>query len=76
MKVVVLTTSYPSAEHPVAGNFVASAVEAVRDGGVAVDVVSPDSFPHFGMSTFSGVQQGDGKQNPAIFTPSKFDAAQ
>jgi alpha-L-fucosidase len=34
------------------------------------------SFPHFGMSTFSGVQQGDGKQNPAIFTPDKFDAAQ
>ena len=27
------------------------------------------------MSTFSGVQQGDGKQNPAIFTPDKFDAA-
>ena len=26
------------------------------------------SFPHFGMSTFSGVRQGDGKQNPAIFT--------
>ncbi|MEO8593741.1 MAG: alpha-L-fucosidase [Candidatus Solibacter sp.] len=34
------------------------------------------SFPHFGMSTFSGVQQGDGKQNPAIFNPEKFEAAQ
>lgn len=34
------------------------------------------SFPHFGMSTFSGVQQGDGKQNPAIFNPDRFDAAQ
>src|SRR5689334_12453989 len=34
------------------------------------------STPHFRMSTFSSVQQGDGKQDPAIFTPDKFDAAQ
>ena len=27
------------------------------------------SFPHFGMSTFSGVQQGDGKQNPGDLHP-------
>ena len=30
MKVVVLTTSYPSPEHPVAGNFVHASVEAAR----------------------------------------------
>jgi len=30
MKIVVVTTSYPTPQHPVAGNFVASAVEAVR----------------------------------------------
>ena len=33
MKVVVLTTSYPAPDHPVAGNFVASSVEAARAAG-------------------------------------------
>jgi glycosyltransferase involved in cell wall biosynthesis len=57
MKVVVLTTSYPSPEHPVAGNFVEVAVEGVRARGVTVDVVSPSSFMHFGIAYGDGIAQ-------------------
>jgi len=57
MNVVVLTTSYPTADNPVAGNFVASSVEAARSAGVDVDVVSPGSFAHFGVALGSGVAQ-------------------
>lgn len=32
------------------------------------------SFPHFGMSTQSGVQQGTGKEDPRSFNPVNFDA--
>jgi glycosyltransferase involved in cell wall biosynthesis len=57
VKVVVLTTSYPSSANPVAGNFVEAAVEVARAGGVEVDVVSPSSFPHFGVALGSGIAQ-------------------
>ncbi|HZQ80538.1 MAG TPA: glycosyltransferase [Gaiellaceae bacterium] len=57
MKVVVLTTSYPSDAHPVAGSFVAASVEAARAAGVEVTVVSPDSFPHFGVAYGGGIAQ-------------------
>jgi glycosyltransferase involved in cell wall biosynthesis len=57
MKVVVLTTSYPTSVNPVAGNFVAASVEAVRGTGVEVDVVSPGSFPHFGVALGAGIAQ-------------------
>jgi glycosyltransferase involved in cell wall biosynthesis len=57
MKVVVLTTSYPSPEHPVAGNFVETAVEGVRALGVDVSVVSPASFAHFGIAYGDGIAQ-------------------
>lgn len=57
MKVVVLTTSYPTPEHPVAGTFVASAVEGVRAAGVDIDVVSPADFPHFGIAFGGGIAQ-------------------
>jgi glycosyltransferase involved in cell wall biosynthesis len=57
MKVVILTTSYPSPEHPVAGNFVEAAVEGVRARGVTVDVVSPSSFAHFGIAYGDGIAQ-------------------
>jgi glycosyltransferase involved in cell wall biosynthesis len=57
MKVVVLTTSYPTAAHPVAGNFVASSVELARRAGSDVAVVSPDTFPHFGVAYGSGIAQ-------------------
>jgi len=55
MKVVVLTTSYPREEGDAAGNFVADAVERVRARGVEVDVVSPESFRHFGIAYGAGV---------------------
>ena len=57
MKVVVLTTSYPTPEHPVAGNFVAASVEAVRSAGVDVEVVSPADFPDFGIAFGAGIAQ-------------------
>jgi glycosyltransferase involved in cell wall biosynthesis len=57
VKVVVLTTSYPRDANDVAGSFVATAVEGVRALGVEVDVVSPASFPHFGIAYGSGIAQ-------------------
>src|SRR5207244_8120021 len=57
MRIVVLTTSYPSPEHPVAGHFVASAVEGVRTRGIDVEVVSPASFAHFGIAYGDGIAQ-------------------
>ena len=32
------------------------------------------TFPHFGMSTFSGHGQGTGKEDPRKFNPKSFDA--
>jgi glycosyltransferase involved in cell wall biosynthesis len=57
MKVVVLTTSYPSPEHPVAGSFVAASVEAARSSDVDVHVVSPADFAHFGIAFGGGITQ-------------------
>src|SRR5581483_494519 len=57
VKVVVLTTSYPSPEHPVAGSFVASAVRAARDAGIDVTVVSPAEVRHFGVAYGGGIAQ-------------------
>jgi phosphatidyl-myo-inositol dimannoside synthase len=55
VKVVVLTTSYPRHERDVAGLFVRDAVDAVRGEGVEVEVVSPASFPHFGIAFGHGI---------------------
>jgi glycosyltransferase involved in cell wall biosynthesis len=63
MKVVVLTTSYPRYEGDPAGNFVADAVEQLRERGVEVEVVSPASFRHFGIAYGSGVM-GNLKRSP------------
>jgi glycosyltransferase involved in cell wall biosynthesis len=57
MKVVVLTTSYPSEEHPVAGTFVASYVRAARGAGIDVEVVAPSSFADFGIAYGGGIAQ-------------------
>ena len=57
MKVVVLTTSYPRNPRDTAGRFVADAVGAVRAQGVSVEVVSPASFPHFGLAFGDGLVQ-------------------
>jgi colanic acid/amylovoran biosynthesis glycosyltransferase len=65
VKVVVLTTSYPRHERDVAGLFVRDAVEAVRGEGVEVEVVSPASFPHFGIAYGHGVM-GNLRRRPLL----------
>jgi glycosyltransferase involved in cell wall biosynthesis len=55
VKVLVLTTSYPRDERDGAGLFVRDTVEAVRAQGVAMDVVSPASFRHFGIAYGHGI---------------------
>ncbi|MGN6799137.1 MAG: glycosyltransferase family 4 protein [Gaiellaceae bacterium] len=57
MKVVVLTTSYPTSDNPVAGNFVAASVEAARAAGADIDVISPGTFQHYGVALGAGVAQ-------------------
>src|SRR5581483_1987790 len=57
VRVCVLSTSYPRSADDVAGRFVADAVEHLRAAGVDVDVVSPASFPHFGIAYGSGIVQ-------------------
>jgi len=57
MKVVVLTTSYPRDAGDISGHFVRDAVEGVRSLGIDVDVVSPASFPHFGIAYGDGIAQ-------------------
>jgi glycosyltransferase involved in cell wall biosynthesis len=54
VRVVVLTTSYPRWEGDAAGRFVADAVERLR-GHVDVDVVSAQSFRHYGIAYGHGV---------------------
>ena len=55
MKVAVLTTSYPREPGDVAGLFVADQVEHLRGRGVEVEVVSPESFRHYGIAYGAGV---------------------
>ena len=55
MKVVVLATSYPRSETDTAGRFVADGVERLRAAGTEIEVVSPASFPHFGIAYGSGI---------------------
>jgi glycosyltransferase involved in cell wall biosynthesis len=62
VRVVVLTTSYPRWEGDAAGRFVADAVERVR-GQADVEVVSAQSFRHFGIAYGHGVV-GNLKQRP------------
>jgi glycosyltransferase involved in cell wall biosynthesis len=57
MQVCILTTSYPRFEGDVAGRFVADAVEHLRAAGHDVSVVSPASFPHFGIAYGAGIVQ-------------------
>jgi glycosyltransferase involved in cell wall biosynthesis len=55
MRVVVLTTSYPRGPDDVAGVFVRDAVEQLRHAGIAVEVVSPATFRHFGLAYGDGI---------------------
>ena len=57
MRVCVLTTSYPRSADDVAGRFVADGVEALRQAGVEVVVVSPAGFRHFGIAYGGGIVQ-------------------
>jgi glycosyltransferase involved in cell wall biosynthesis len=63
MRVCVLTTSYPRGPDDVAGAFVRDAVEHLRAAGVEVTVVSPASFPHFGIAYGHGIV-GNVKRRP------------
>ena len=54
LRVVVLTTSYPRWEGDAAGRFVSDAVERLR-AHAEVDVVSAQSFRHFGIAYGHGV---------------------
>ena len=55
MKVLVLTTSYPRDADDVAGTFVRDSVEALREAGVEIVVVSPARFRHFGIAYGDGI---------------------
>jgi len=55
MKVCVLTTSYPREPGDLAGQFVEDAVVHLREAGVEVSVVSPESFRHFGIAYGDGI---------------------
>ena len=55
MKVVVLTTSYPRNADDPAGTFVAIGVDAAREAGLEVEVVSPAGFRHFGIAYGHGI---------------------
>jgi glycosyltransferase involved in cell wall biosynthesis len=70
VRVAILTTSYPRYEGDTAGNFVADAVEKLKERGVEVEVVSPASFRHFGIAYGSGVV-GNLRRQPwrAAFLP-------
>jgi glycosyltransferase involved in cell wall biosynthesis len=54
LRVGVLTTSYPRYPGDAAGRFVADAVERLR-AHVAVEVVSPQDFRHFGIAYGHGI---------------------
>ena len=51
----MLTTSYPRGAEDVAGFFVRDAVDHLRAAGVAVEIVSPMSFRHYGIAYGDGI---------------------
>jgi glycosyltransferase involved in cell wall biosynthesis len=55
VKILVLTTSYPRYEGDAAGNFIADAVARLRERGIEIEVVAPDSFRHFGIAYGAGI---------------------
>jgi len=55
VRVCVLTTSYPRDADDVAGTFVRAGVEALRDAGIEVRVVSPAGFRHYGIAYGDGI---------------------
>ncbi len=57
MKVVVLTTSYPDRRAPGGGQLRRGVGRSGADAGIDVEVVSPGSFPHFGVALGAGIVQ-------------------
>ena len=58
MRVVVLTTSWPRTEQEFAGRFVADAVERLRERGVEVEVLAPESgYRDFGLAYGGGMAE-------------------
>jgi len=55
VKILVLSTSFPRGPGDSAGRFVADAVEQLEQRGIAVAVVSPASFRHFGLAYGHGI---------------------
>lgn len=55
VRTLVLTTSYPRDADDVAGTFVRDGVDALREAGAEVRVVSPASFRHFGIAYGDGI---------------------
>jgi len=55
VRVTVLTTSYPRHPGEIAGRFVEDAVVHLREVGVEVAVVSPESFAHYGIAYGDGI---------------------
>jgi glycosyltransferase involved in cell wall biosynthesis len=70
MRVAVLTTSYPRHPGDAAGRFVADAVEHVRARGVAVEVIGPQQFRHYGVAYGHGML-GNLRRRPwlGLFVP-------
>jgi glycosyltransferase involved in cell wall biosynthesis len=64
VKVAFVTTSYPRDESDPAGAFMRDAVEDLRARGVDIDVVSPATFPHFGLAYGAGIV-GNLRRSPA-----------
>ena len=70
MKVAVLTTSYPRYPGDHVAPFLADAVEHVRARGIAVDVVAPNRFRHFGIAYGAGIAGNLGARPwLAVFVP-------
>jgi len=58
VRVVVLTTSWPRTEQEFAGRFVADAVERLRERGVEVEVLAPESgYRDFGLAYGGGMAE-------------------
>jgi glycosyltransferase involved in cell wall biosynthesis len=64
VRVAVLTTSYPRDESDPAGNFLRDALDDLRARGAEFEVVSPASFPHFGIAYGHGIV-GNLRRSPA-----------
>ena len=55
LRVAVFTTSYPRHEGDFAGRFVYESVRRMRERGLEIIVVSPQSFSHFGLADGGGL---------------------